>query len=100
MGWRLENEEMYTADGLAPKNAVFLIDESSAHLSSRMANSLAVSTFGEMLLNCPKQNAKVINMSAQDWEIAPAIQRETREVWMPVPKDKLKRTADEYGHKF
>ena len=28
-------------------------------------------------------------MSAQDWEIAPAIRRETRQAGMPVPKEKL-----------
>ena len=28
-------------------------------------------------------------MSAQDWEISASIQRNCREVWMPVPKDDL-----------
>ena len=33
--------------------------------------------------------AKVFSLSARDWEIAPAIRRETRQVRMPVPKEKL-----------
>ena len=40
-------------------------------------------------LNSRKRNAKVFTMSAQDWEVAPAIQRERRQVGMPVSKEKL-----------
>ena len=58
---------------------------------------MAVSSFGEMNLNSRKKNARVYYMSAQDYEIAPTIRRETREVWMPVPKDKLVVMADYYG---
>ena len=99
IGWRLEHEEMYTALGLAPKHSCFLIDESSAALSSRMGGGVAVASFAEMNLNSRKQNAKVFYMSAQDWEIAPAIRRETRQVWLPVPKDKLQVVGDYYGVK-
>ena len=38
-------------------------------------------------------------MSAQDWEIAPGIRREAKEVWMPVPKDKLQVQNDQHGVK-
>ena len=99
IGWRLEHEEMYTALGLAPKHSVFLIDESSAALSSRMGGGVAVASWAEMCLNSRKVSAKVLYMSAQDWEIAPAIRRETRQVWMPVPKDKLQVVGDYYGVK-
>ena len=99
IGWRLEYEEMYTALGLMPKHSSLLIDESSAALSSKMGGGVAVSSFAEMNLNSRKQNARVYYMSAQDYEIAPAIRRETREVWMPVPKDKLTIVADYYGMK-
>ena len=44
VGWRVEYDKIYTALGLAPKNSIFLIDEASAALSSRMANSVAVAS--------------------------------------------------------
>lgn len=88
-GWHLELEEMYTALGMMPKNSVLLIDEGSAMLSSRMAAGVAVSTFAEMNLNTRKQNAKIIYMTAKDWDLAPSVRRETRAVWMPIPKDKI-----------
>ena len=49
-GWHLEHEEMYTAMGFMPKNSVLLIDESSAHLASRVGHGVAISSFSEMNL--------------------------------------------------
>ena len=88
-GWRLEREQMYTAIGFMPKNSVLLIDESSAALSSRVGHGIAVSSFGEMNLNVRKQNCIVLYVSAQDWQIAPTIRRDCKEVWMPVKSDEL-----------
>ena len=88
-GWRLEREQMYTAIGFMPKNSVLLIDESSAALSSRVGHGIAVSSFGEMNLNVRKQNCIVMYVSAQDWQIAPTIRRDCKEVWMPVKGDEL-----------
>ena len=88
-GWRLELEEMYTAMGMMPKNSVLLIDEGSAALSSRMGGGVAVSTFAEMNLNTRKQNCKVVYMTAKDYDIASSVRRETRQVWQPVPKEKM-----------
>ena len=88
-GWHLEGEEMYTAMGFMPANSILLIDESSAALASRVGHGVAVSSFNEMNLNTRKRNCVVIYMSAHDWEIAPSIRRNCKEVWMPVPKDDL-----------
>ena len=81
-GWRLPGERMYTALGRVPKHSFLLIDEGSAHLSSKMGGGVAVSTFSDMSLNTRKQNAFVIYMSAQDWEIATSIRHNCKEVWM------------------
>ena len=75
---------MYTALLFVPKNSVLLFDESSAHLSSRVGHGVAVSSFAESNLNTRKKNCIMVYMSAHDWEIAPAIRRNCREVWMPV----------------
>ena len=88
-GWHLEAEEMYTAMGFMPANSLLLIDESSAALASRVGHGVAVSSFNEMNLNTRKRNSIVIYMSAHDWEIAPSIRRNCKEVWMPVPKEDL-----------
>ena len=88
-GWHLEHEEMYTAMGFMPANSVLLVDESSAALASRVGHGVAVSSFTEMNLNTRKRNCIVAYMSAQDWEIAPSIRRNCKEVWMPVAKDDL-----------
>ena len=72
-----------------PKHAVLLIDESSAALSSRMGAGAAASSCGEMTTTASSETAKVFSLSAQDWEFAPAIRRETRQAGMPVPKEKL-----------
>ena len=89
-GWHLEREEMYTAMGQMPKNSVLLIDKSPATLTSRIGHGVAVGSFSEMnLRNTRKQNCIVVYVSDQDWEIAPAIRRNCREVWMPVPKEDL-----------
>ena len=92
-GWHLEREEMYTALLFVPKNSVLLFDESSAHLSSRVGHGVAVSSFAESNLNTRKKNCIMIYMSAHDWEIAPAIRRNCREVWMPVSGDDLEIEA-------
>ena len=89
IGWRLDYEEMDAALGLMPKHAVLLIDESSAALSSRMGPGAAASSCGEMTTTAGSGTAKVFSLSAQDWELAPAIRRETRQVGMPVPREKL-----------
>ena len=94
-GWHLEHEEMYTAMGFMPKNSVLLIDESSAHLASRVGHGVAISSFSEMNLNTRKQNTVVVYMSAKDWEIAPSIRRSCKEVWMPVPKEDLHVDGEE-----
>ena len=75
---------MYTA---------LLFDESSAHLSSRVGHGVAVSSFAESNLNTRKKNCIMVYMSAHDWEIAPAIRRNCKEVWMPVGKDDLEVEA-------
>ena len=93
-GWHLEHEEMYTAMGFMPSNSVLLIDESSAALASRVGHGVAVASFSEMNLNTRKRNCLVAYCSAQDWEIAPTIRRNCREVWMPVAKDALNIEAD------
>ena len=49
-GWHLEHEEMSTAMEFMPKNSVLLIDESSAHLASRVGHRVAISSFSEMNL--------------------------------------------------
>ena len=92
-GWHLEREEMYTALLFVPKNSVLLFDESSAHLSSRVGHGVAVSSFAESNLNTRKKNCIMVYMSAHDWEIAPAIRRNCREVWMPVSGDDLEIEA-------
>ena len=94
-GWHLEHEEMYTAMGFMPKNSILLIDESSAHLASRVGHGVAISSFSEMNLNTRKQNTVVVYMSAKDWEIAPSIRRSCKEVWMPVPKEDLHVDGEE-----
>ncbi len=88
-GWHLKGEEIYTAMGFMPANSILLIDESSAALASRVGHGVAVSSFNEMNLNTRKRNCVVIYMSAHDWEIAPSIRRNCKEVWMPVPKNDL-----------
>ena len=88
-GWHLENEEMYTAMGFMPANSCLLIDESSAALSSRVAHGVAIASFNEMNLNTRKKNCVVAYMSAQDWEIAPSIRRNCKEVWMPIKASEL-----------
>ena len=93
-GWHLEHEEMYTAMGFMPANAVLLIDESSAALASRVGHGVAVSSFNEMNLNTRKKNSIVVYMSAQDWEIAPSIRRNCKEVWMPVADSDLSIEGD------
>ena len=95
-GWHLEGEEIYTAMGFMPANSILLIDESSAALASRVGHGVAVSSFNEMNLNTRKRNCVVVYMSAHDWEIAPSIRRNCKEVWMPVPKDDL--NIDDAGH--
>ncbi len=71
---------MYTALGFMPKASVLLIDESSAALASRMGHSIAVTSSTEMNPNVRKQNGIVVYMSAQDWQIAPSIRRDCKEV--------------------
>ena len=83
-GWHLEHEEMYTAMGYMPKHSVLLIDEGSAHLSSRLGGGVAITSFGEMNLNSRKQNSEVVYMSAADRDIAYSIRLNCKEVWMPV----------------
>ena len=83
-GWHLEHEEMYTAMGFMPANAILLIDEGSAALASRVGHGVAVSSFNEMNLNSRKRNCQVVYMSAQDWEIASSVRRNCKEVWMPI----------------
>ena len=41
---------MYTAMGFMPKNSLLLIDEGSAHLSSRLGSGVAITRFSEMNL--------------------------------------------------
>ena len=93
LGWRLEDEEMFTAMGFMPKFALLVIDEASGALSSRMGGGVVVSTFNEMNLNSRKRGAKVFYMSAQDWEIAASIRRNCKEVWMPVKEDDIDTSA-------
>ena len=59
-GWHLEREEMYTALLFAPKNSIILIDESSAHLSSRVGHGVAISSFAESNLNTRKKNCIMV----------------------------------------
>ena len=88
-GWHLEHEEMYTAMGFMPANSVLLIDESSAHLASRVGHGVAVSSFQEMNLNSRKRNCITVYMTAHDWELPASIRRNCKEVWMPVPSEDI-----------
>ena len=88
-GWHLEAEELYTALASMPKNSVFLVDEGSAALSGRMGHGVAVATFAEMNLNSRKKNVWVIYMTGQDWELAASIRRGCKEVWRPLPKERM-----------
>ena len=73
--------------GFMPANSLLLIDESSAALASRVGHGVAVSSFNEMNLNTQEaQFDRDLYVSAHDWEIAPSIRRNCKEVWMPVPK--------------
>lgn len=95
-GWRLDREETYTSLGLMPKYSSLLVDEASAALPSRLGSSIPVISFAEMCLNIRKQACRVYFMSAQDWQIAPTILRDCKEVWMPV-KDADLEVVDEGG---
>lgn len=96
-GWQLADEELYTAIVDAPKHSVFLLDEASASFSSGMNSGLAITLFGEQLLNTRKQDIKAIFMSAQDHAIARRIRQEIYEVWMPIPKDQIHLVGQHYG---
>lgn len=89
VGWRLSDEAMYVAMGWMPTGSTFIIDEASAWLSSRVGHGVAVNTFGQMNLNTRKKLCTVIYMTAHDWEIPAPIRRNCKEVWKPVPKEKL-----------
>ena len=84
---------MYTAMAFMPKFSVLLIDEGSAHLSSRVGHGVAVSTFSEMNLNTRKKGCYVIYMTAHDWEMAASIRNHCKEVWKPLPDELV--TAEE-----
>ena len=88
-GWHLEAEEMYTAMGFMPHNACLLIDEGSAALSGRVGHGVAIATFNEMNLNSRKRSCVCIYMTAMDWELAASIRRNCKEVWRPLPQDRL-----------
>ena len=88
-GWHLESEEMYTAMGFMPRDALLLIDESSAALAGRVGHGVAISSFNEMNLNSRKRSAIVVYASAMDWEIAASIRRTCKQVWRPIPKDTM-----------
>ena len=94
-GWHLEGEELYTALGSMPKNAVLLVDEGSAALSGRMGHGVSVATFVEMNLNSRKKNVQLFYMTAQDWELAASVRRGCKEVWRPHTKDRMIIQHDE-----
>ena len=96
-GWLLENEEMYTALPRMPKASVLLVDETSAHLSGMLAQSVAVTSYSDNNLNTRKKNGMVIYSSAHDWEIAPSIRSACKEVWMPIKKEDIDFERVEYG---
>ena len=94
-GWHLEGEELYTAMGFMPRDALLLVDEGSAALAGRVGHGVAIASFGEMNLNSRKKNAIVVYMTAQDYELAAVIRRGCKEVWRPKPKDKMVIVDDE-----
>ena len=96
-GWHLEAEELYTALGSMPKNAFLLVDEGSAALSGRMGHGVSVATFTEMNLNSRKKNVYLMYATAQDWELAASVRRGCKEVWRPLPKDRMIILNDEDG---
>ena len=83
-GWRLGPDEVHTAMGFMPSNAVLLRDEASATMASRLGHGVAVATAGEMNLNTRKKNCKVFYMSAKDRKIALDIRLDCKQVWRPV----------------
>ena len=97
VGWGLGYEELYTAIGFMPKASVLLIDESSASYNARLSIGVGISTATEAMLNTRKQLVRTYQMSAQDRMIARSIRSEIDNVWMPVPKDKLKVEASRFG---
>ena len=97
LGWRLDPNALYTAIADAPKHASFLLDEASTDFASGMGSGVAISIFGEQLLNTRKQNVKGIFITAQDYALAKRIRQEIFEVWMPVPKDKIHIVGASYG---
>ena len=89
VGWLLHRDKIYTAMGFMPTSSTLAIDESSGALAGVVGHNVAVSSFNQMNLNTRKKNCQVIYISAHDWEIAPSIRRNCKEVWKPVPKDDL-----------
>ena len=96
-GWRLGQNELYTSMGRIPKGSVLIVDESSAALASRLGGSTAISSWTEMSLNLRKQATYCILMSAQDWQIASAVRKDCKEVWMPVASDQIEFERDPYS---
>ena len=95
IGWRLQGEEMYTAKGAYPTDAIELIDESSAWLERRMGPGVAVSSFSSDNLNTRKINSKSIHTTAHDWEVPQSIRNEVREVWMPLKQEQIHEEFDD-----
>ena len=89
VGWRLKGEEVYTAKGEYPTDAMELIDETSAWMERRMGVGVAVSSYSGDNLNTRKQNCKSIHTTAHDWEVPHSIRNEVREVWLPLKKEQM-----------
>ena len=97
IGWELPYEKLYTAIGVLPKASILMIDEASASFNSRLSVGVGISTMAESILNTRKQLVRTYQMTAQDRMVAPVIRYEVDNVWMPVPKDKLKVEGERRG---
>ena len=89
-GWRLEDEELYTAFTQTAKHrlpycAVVIIDEGHAQLGGGMANSVAFRVFMVASANIRKLRIKLIIISGQDRRIAGPVRDYCVEAWRPVP---------------
>ena len=97
-GWRLEDEEIFTSLGRLPSCAYLAIDEAAATLASRLASSVAVSTFAVLANNNRKRNCRTLIMSAQDRYIARQIREMCSEVWRPFTPEIETEGADPWGN--
>ena len=96
-GWRLEDEEIFTGLDRLPSCSYLAIDEAAATLASRLASSVAVSTFAVLGNNNRKRNCRTLIMSAQDPYIARQIREMCNEVWRPFTPEIATEGVDMWG---